>query len=71
MATELEEFKGSVTATTTGAAGIEHGVMTKSVDIVEEVSPVAAVLSRASWCRAAHIGAQELSLPMPANFWSP
>ena len=53
VATELEEFTGSVAASTTGAVGSEPAVITESVDDVEGMSAGAAVLARAAWCLAA------------------
>ena len=48
VATELEEFTGSVAASTTGAVGSEPAVITESVDDVEGMSAGAAVLARAA-----------------------
>ena len=53
VATELDEFTGSVTATTSGAVGSEPAFITESVDVVELMSAGAAALARAAWCLAA------------------
>ena len=48
VATELDEFTGSVTATTTGAVGSEPDAITESVDVVEGMPAGATVLARAA-----------------------
>ena len=49
-----EELSVSVAASTTGAVGSEPAVITESVDVVEGMSPGAALLARAAWCLAAY-----------------
>ena len=53
VAAGLEKIAGSMRAPRSWAVGIEPGVITETVGVVEEVSAGAAVLARAACCHVA------------------